>query len=231
MVINEWFIGVVEDVADPLESGRVKVRAFDYHNDNRQLIPTEALLWMQTMLPVDAGPQQFGVGKTPHQLQPNTWVLGFWRDPDHQDGVILAIASGGLTNPGTRATYEEGSTGFGDPANAFADNPWKTDTPKDSSTTSSTIGDSFLSQLFAGNLIHTIIQRLTVPWSSFEVEDVAPKEFSIVGAAEELLNIAKSIGLSSGGSGFEVPSDWGNNETDKVSGALKDFIRDFLGGD
>ena len=39
------FIGVVEDNDDTMRMGRVRVRAFGFHSDNRSEIPTETLPW------------------------------------------------------------------------------------------------------------------------------------------------------------------------------------------
>ena len=35
-----WFFGVVEDRNDPAQLGRVRVRAYGYHTDNKDKIPT-----------------------------------------------------------------------------------------------------------------------------------------------------------------------------------------------
>ena len=40
-----WFIGVVEDRADPKKSGRVRVRCLGYHSASTQEIPTACLLY------------------------------------------------------------------------------------------------------------------------------------------------------------------------------------------
>jgi len=50
-----WFTGVIEDINDPMEMGRYRVRCFGYHNDDKSKdkgIPTEDLPWAMTMLPV-----------------------------------------------------------------------------------------------------------------------------------------------------------------------------------
>ena len=38
-----WFTGVVEDNLDPQQMGRVRVRCFGYHTDDKIQIPTESL--------------------------------------------------------------------------------------------------------------------------------------------------------------------------------------------
>ena len=34
-----WFMGVVEDILDPLKTGRVKVRCLEWHSENKQEVP------------------------------------------------------------------------------------------------------------------------------------------------------------------------------------------------
>lgn len=48
-----WWIGVVEEIDDPLILGRCKVRIFGSHTDNLQLIPTDALPWAMPLYPVN----------------------------------------------------------------------------------------------------------------------------------------------------------------------------------
>lgn len=40
-----WFIGVVEDVIDPENMGRVRVRCFGIHSEDKTTLPTAALPW------------------------------------------------------------------------------------------------------------------------------------------------------------------------------------------
>ena len=75
-----WFIGVVEDRADPEKAGRVRVRCLGYHVADLQKIPTEDLPWASVMMPVTAGANS-GIGMSPHFLIEGTWVVGFFRDP------------------------------------------------------------------------------------------------------------------------------------------------------
>jgi len=47
-----WFTGVVEDILDPLQMGRVRVRCFGYHTANKTEIATEDLPWASVMTPI-----------------------------------------------------------------------------------------------------------------------------------------------------------------------------------
>ena len=88
-----WFVGVVEDRADPEFAGRVRVRCVGYHTANTQKIPTEDLPWASVMMPVTAGANS-GIGFSPHFLIEGTWVVGFFRDPAKQEPVIISALPG-----------------------------------------------------------------------------------------------------------------------------------------
>ena len=44
-----WFLGVVEDRNDPIQLGRVRVRCFGFHTDDKDKIPTNMLPWAVPM--------------------------------------------------------------------------------------------------------------------------------------------------------------------------------------
>ena len=74
-----WFIGVVEDINDPEEMGRVRVRCFGYHNGNTDAIPTASLPWASVMNGVTSA-STTGVGNSSTGLVQGSWVVGFFRD-------------------------------------------------------------------------------------------------------------------------------------------------------
>ena len=88
-----WFIGVVDDRADPLKAGRVRVRCLGYHTPDIQKIPIESLPWASVMMPVTAGGNS-GIGFSPHFLIEGTWVVGFFRDDAEQEPVIMGALPG-----------------------------------------------------------------------------------------------------------------------------------------
>ena len=49
---SNFFIGVVEDRADPEQMGRVRVRIFGIHTADKVKIPTDSLPWAQVTMPV-----------------------------------------------------------------------------------------------------------------------------------------------------------------------------------
>lgn len=94
MTINTWFTAVVEDVSDPTNSGRVRVRCLGFHNGDKAELPIEDLPWATCLLPVTSASTS-GVGTSATGLVPGSWVFGFFRDgSEMQDPVILStIAS------------------------------------------------------------------------------------------------------------------------------------------
>ena len=103
-----WFIGVVEDRADPEKAGRVKVRCMGYHTADVQKIPKDDLPWASVMMPVTAGANS-GIGFSPHFLLEGTWVVGFFRDPAKQEPVIMGALPGKNTTETTNFTIAASS--------------------------------------------------------------------------------------------------------------------------
>jgi len=74
-----WWIGVVEDRMDPEKLGRVKIRIYGYHTDNKVLLPTEDLPWAIPIHPITSAASS-GVGASPLGILPGTWAIGFFLD-------------------------------------------------------------------------------------------------------------------------------------------------------
>ena len=111
-----WFIGVVEDRADPEFAGRVRVRCLGYHTADTQKIPTADLPWASVMMPVTAGANS-GIGISPHFLIEGTWVVGFFRDLAKQEPIIMGALPGKNTSETTNFTIAASSKigGFSSP--------------------------------------------------------------------------------------------------------------------
>ena len=88
-----WFTGVVEDRNDPLEVGRVRVRCLGYHTENKTELPTVDLPWASVMAPTTS-PSMSGLGQTPSFLVEGSWVVGFFRDADLQEPLVLGTLPG-----------------------------------------------------------------------------------------------------------------------------------------
>lgn len=114
MNITNWFTGVVEDVNDPLQLGRVRVRAFGYHTASMTDIPTEDLPWSTCIMPVTSASIS-GIGVSATGLLPGSWVMGFFRDgTELQDPVIV-----GSIPSSSSGVIGERNNGFSDPAGIF----------------------------------------------------------------------------------------------------------------
>lgn len=79
-----WFFGIVEDVADPLQLGRVKVRVYNEHDDG---IETDSLPWAHVMLPTTS-PSVHGIGDTP-SLSVGSNIIGFFIDSQEKQMLMI----------------------------------------------------------------------------------------------------------------------------------------------
>ena len=97
----EWFMGVVEDRQDPLNLGRVRVRIFGRHSDNKQLVPTNTLPWSQVLLPTN--------NSNPYPCREGDQVLGMFLDGKNaQISLILG------TYPRIPQEHADTNKGFND---------------------------------------------------------------------------------------------------------------------
>ena len=79
-----WWIGVVEDINDPLTLGRCRVRCFGYHPaKSTNLVPTEDLPFALSIHPLNT-PNLYGTPRV------GEWVFGFFLDAlSAQEPAIL----------------------------------------------------------------------------------------------------------------------------------------------
>jgi hypothetical protein len=103
-----WFVGVVEDRNDPAKVGRVRVRVLGRHSESLTEVKTTDLPWAHVMHPV-TDPSMQGLGHTPSFLTEGSWVVGFFRDTEAQQPVIM----GSL--PGIPSDVADPTKGFSDP--------------------------------------------------------------------------------------------------------------------
>lgn len=109
-----WWIGVVEDRQDPEKLGRVRVRCFGWHTDEKEKIPTDSLPWAQPVVPVN-----YSNFSTPKE---GDMVFGFFVDGDNaQQPAIMGVIPG---KPLKRPNFQ---TGFADPRTNFSNVPKKPD--------------------------------------------------------------------------------------------------------
>lgn len=108
-----WFVGDVEDVNDPLQIGRAKVRAKALHSEDLNEIPTSDLPWATVLMPTTAGGGQ-GSRQSPG-LDVGATVMGFFLDGAYgQFPIIIGILPGMNSSDSTAATSTPGQTRPGD---------------------------------------------------------------------------------------------------------------------
>ena len=117
-----WFFGVVEDRNDPEEKGRVRVRVFGDHTEDKTKIPTESLPWAQVMMPVTSA-SIGGIGESATGIVQGSWVVGFYMDGDSRQSPLIMGTIPGDSKP-TR-----NSVGFGDPDGVHPVRYGEPDTP------------------------------------------------------------------------------------------------------
>lgn len=94
-----WFFGIVEGRQDPLKLGRVRVRAFGWHDDSLAAIPTEHLPWAQCI----------GGRDTETQYRDGDMIFGLFSDGrSAQKPFVVGLVNGNFTVP------NDTSKGFND---------------------------------------------------------------------------------------------------------------------
>ena len=89
-----WFVGVVEDRADPKTLGRLRVRCLGYHTENLDKLETKDLPWAHVMNPITSATVS-GLGQSPIGTVEGSWVIGFFQDgSDAQMPVIIGTLPG-----------------------------------------------------------------------------------------------------------------------------------------
>ncbi len=104
-----WFVGVVENRQDPLFAGRLKVRALGHHTENLELLPTADLPWASVMMSTTSSGIS-GIGSSPSGLLEGSWVLGYFRDGQRRQEMVIL---GSL--PGRPTELADNRKGFYDP--------------------------------------------------------------------------------------------------------------------
>jgi len=139
MITNpQFFIGVVEDIKDPLEINRVRVRIFGKHTEDITLLPTANLPWYNVVMPVTSASTS-GVGQTIGLVQ-GSWVFGTFIDgPNEQEALIL----GSL--PGESTRQPQDGEGFKDPDGTYPKETGK-DTPNSATDSISDVYKNRLAQ-------------------------------------------------------------------------------------
>lgn len=84
-----WFIGIVEDNLDPDNNGRVKVRCYGIHSEDKTELPTEHLDWYLTSVSTNSSSSDIAT------IEIGTCVKGIFLDGiDMQIGLVESIIPG-----------------------------------------------------------------------------------------------------------------------------------------
>jgi hypothetical protein len=111
---NKWFIGIVKEISG--DRSRVRVRIFGIHHieDNTNLSDGN-LPWAAVVYPVTGS--QVNSGSPSHDLQPGTWVIGFFADGDEcQRPIVTGVFNGGENSSqiyNTQDGFSDGDSGEG----------------------------------------------------------------------------------------------------------------------
>lgn len=104
----QWFTGVIEDRMDPEKLGRVRVRCFGFHTEDKKDIKSEDLFWAPIIEPSTSG-FLGGIGQSPTGLIEGSFVVGFFLDGINCQNPIILGSIGGKPSEKTK------EKGFNDP--------------------------------------------------------------------------------------------------------------------
>lgn len=86
----EFWKGIVVDIMDPLQLGRLRVRIFSHHNPNPEELDNSCLPWAMVMVPVNIGSNS-GVGGSPNGITINSLVIGYFDDLHGQQPIVIGV--------------------------------------------------------------------------------------------------------------------------------------------
>lgn len=140
-----FYMGVVEDRIDPLELGRVRVRVYGIHNQDKVLMPTETLPWATIVMPTTSASTS-GVGSTPNLVE-GSFVMVFFMDPEDFQYPVVMGSLIGINSPelleqnSIPIPRNSGDIGFQDPTGTYPDSEYllESDLPKNARS-GSTVG-------------------------------------------------------------------------------------------
>lgn len=106
-----FYKGVIEDNKDPLQAGRVRVRIFGIHSEDKKALPTENLPWASVDSPNIMGGLIQGMGMS-SVLRQGLWVRVFFEEEYgvelYDKPVVMSVITG-------IHTTKESGIGFTDP--------------------------------------------------------------------------------------------------------------------
>lgn len=117
---STFWIGVIENINDPLMLGRVQVRIVGKHSEMKvrsessgKGIPTEDLPWAYPMQGITSAAMN-GIGDSPTGMVQGTWVVGMSRDGELLNDLIVFGSIGGIPESAANT-----NVGFADPSGEY----------------------------------------------------------------------------------------------------------------
>lgn len=119
-----WFIGVVEDINDPEQISRVKVRILGHHTADKKSLKTNDIMWAMTLMPTTSASVS-GVGFSPSGLVNGSYVVGFWMDGEDAQRPVIIGSWHGIPQE-----LADVNLGFNDPGGVYPKEVNEPDTNK-----------------------------------------------------------------------------------------------------
>ena len=116
-----WFLGIVQDINDPLNCGRVRVRCIGWHSDNINELPVKNLPWAQVLMPVTSASTS-SIGRSATGLLNGSYVMGFFLDGETSQQPIVMGSLHGIPDGSDQG-------GYSDPDGVYPKFPGFPDTP------------------------------------------------------------------------------------------------------
>lgn len=129
-----FYFGVVEDILDPKQLGRARVRVFGLHTHDKTAIPTISLPWASVVQPTTSAANS-GIGISPRLLNGTLVILTFADGDDMQLPIIVGtlpseLKSSILKVNGEDAPRDPTNQGFQDPNGIYPKETYVTDMSK-----------------------------------------------------------------------------------------------------
>ena len=90
-----WWLGVCEDINDPLKLGRVRVRVVGDHTQSKKKLPTNGLPWATPSGSIYSASMS-GIGESPNGILQGSWCWGFYIDSQDKQQMMLVGTIGGI---------------------------------------------------------------------------------------------------------------------------------------
>jgi hypothetical protein len=116
----KWWLGVVEGVDDEKQFGRLQVRIYGYHPDDKSKVPSDKLAWAVVSNGIQSSSLS-GLGHSPTGIVKGASVWGFFLDGEGAQAPIIVGSLPGEPDKG------DAGKGFSDPDGVYPNKPGESD--------------------------------------------------------------------------------------------------------